>query len=310
MPSMSNIATLATSIEKRAFAEASRRRSRLSESEKNDLIAQISQKAIDEALKAVEGHHTKAGPHAVGPPLAAVPTPEPLVEEPLRETASADLASEVERLTAEIEKARQMAKERDAMLEVSMQRSRETMDRLKDTHERMLRALADLENYKKRAAREREETIKFGNERVLKEILPVLDNLDRAVVHAKASADYKTLLEGVELTRRSFEDALSKKGVKGFSAIGLPFDPAVHEALQQVESADAPPNTVVQEVMRGYFLNDRLLRPAAVVVSRPPTPEAPPEHAPEPASAAPAPAASALANKEEPPSTQGGGDAG
>jgi molecular chaperone GrpE len=252
----------------------------VSQSGKIDLNAQISQKAIDEALKAVEG---TASPEAkVDPPTDATS----------KDAPAADLP-DIDKLKSELEKAKQGLKERDAILEMSQQRSRETMERLKDTHDRMLRALADLDNYKKRAAKEKEETIRFGNERLLKEVLPVIDNLDRALLHASTSKDFETLLKGVELTRKSFEDVLMKKGVKAFSALGKPFDPTVHEALQQVETADAPPNMVVQEVMRGFFLNDRLMRPAAVVVSRAPAPKA----------AAETPAAEAVPAAAEPAAT-------
>jgi molecular chaperone GrpE len=156
-----------------------------------------------------------------------------------------------------------------AQLELSQQKSRETMDRLKEAHERMLRAAADLENYKKRAQREKEELQKFGNEKLLKDLLPVLDNLDRAL--AAAAVD-DPLVAGVTLVRSSFEQVLARHGVKGFSAIGQPFDPAQHEALLQVPTAEKPPGTVVVEHARGFTLNDRLVRPALVGVAVAPAP--------------------------------------
>lgn len=151
-----------------------------------------------------------------------------------------------------------------AQLELSQQKSRETMDRLKEAHERMLRAAADLENYKKRAQREKEEIQKFGSEKLLKDLLPVLDNLDRALAAAPAG---DPLTAGVTLVRSNFEQVLARHGVKGFSAVGQPFDPAMHEALMQVPTADKPPGTVVVEHARGFTLNDRLVRPALVGVS-------------------------------------------
>ncbi len=156
-----------------------------------------------------------------------------------------------------------------AQLELSQEKSRETMERLKEAHERMLRAAADLENYKKRAQREKEELQKFGNERLLKDLLPVLDNLDRALSVVPAGDPLAT---GVNLVRSTFEQVLGRYGVKGFSALGQPFDPALHEALMQVPTADAPPGTVVVEHARGFTLNDRLVRPALVGVAvAPPT---------------------------------------
>jgi len=151
-----------------------------------------------------------------------------------------------------------------AQLELSQQKSRETMDRLKEAHERMLRAAADLENYKKRAQREKDDLQKFGNEKLLKDLLPVLDNLDRAL--AAAGAD-DPLRAGVVLVRTAFEQVLGRYGVKGFSAMGQPFDPAQHEALMQVPTADQPAGTVVVEHARGFTLHDRLVRPALVGVA-------------------------------------------
>jgi len=158
-----------------------------------------------------------------------------------------------------------------------MEKAREAQEQLKtasaeaaDFKDRALRAAADLENVKKRAQKEREDIQKFGTEKLLKDFLPVLDNLDRALAHAKSPADFESLREGLSMTRKLFEDTLGKHGVKGFSALGQPFDPHRHEAMQQVETAEVPPNTVVTEVVRGYTLNDRLIRPALVAVSRAP----------------------------------------
>ncbi len=127
-----------------------------------------------------------------------------------------------------------------------------------------MRAVADLENYKKRAVKEREEVQKFGVEKLVKDLLPVLDNLDRALAAAQPG---DTLVDGVKLVRASFEQALARHGVKGFSALGQPFDPARHEALMQVPTADAAPGTVVLEHARGFTLNERLVRPAMVGVA-------------------------------------------
>jgi molecular chaperone GrpE len=158
-----------------------------------------------------------------------------------------------------------------AQLELCQQKSRETMERLKEAHERMLRAAADLENYKKRAQREKEEVQKFGNEKLLKDLLPVLDNLDRALAAAPAA---DPLVAGVTLVRTAFEQVLGRYGVKGFSAMGQPFDPSQHEALMQVPTSEQPPGTVVVEHARGFTLNERLVRPALVGVSVAPAPDA------------------------------------
>ncbi len=157
-----------------------------------------------------------------------------------------------------------------AQLDFSMAKGRELMEKVRDEHERALRASADLENFKKRANKEKEEVQKFGSERLLKDFLPVVDNLDRALEHAKSATDFESLKKGVEMTRKLFEDTLGKHGVKSFRAVGQMFDPHLHEAMQQLETPGVPPNQVVMEVLRGYMLNDRLVRPALVAIAKAP----------------------------------------
>jgi len=136
-------------------------------------------------------------------------------------------------------------------------------------YDQYVRACADLENYRKRAQREKEDLARFANENLIREVLPVLDNLERAVEHASTEEEAaKGLLEGVRMTMDQFRKALAKFGVVPIEALGKPFDSAVHEAMGQIESADQPPNTVAQELQKGYLLNDRLLRPALVMVTR------------------------------------------
>jgi len=158
----------------------------------------------------------------------------------------------------------------EAQLEESFKRARDTNERLKDTHERLLRTAAEFDNFKKRAQKERDDAAKFGNERLLKDFLPVMDNLERALDHAEQH-DLQQVIEGVKLVQKLFETTLGRHGVTGFSAVGKPFDPAVHEALMQQES-DEPANTVLSEMAKGYKLHDRLVRPAAVVVAKARTP--------------------------------------
>src|SRR5947209_4089189 len=161
----------------------------------------------------------------------------------------------------------------EAQLEESFKRGRDTGERLKDTHERLLRTAAEFDNFKKRSQKEKDDAAKFGTERLLKDFLPVMDNLERALDHAEQH-DLKQVIEGVKLVQKLFESTLTKHGVVGFSTVGKPFDPAVAEALMQQES-DEPPNTVVSEMARGYKLHERLVRPAAVVVAKARTPAAP-----------------------------------
>lgn len=137
-----------------------------------------------------------------------------------------------------------------------------------------MRAVAEMENYRKRAARERQDLLKFGNENLLRDILPVIDNLERAVEHAKnEEKDNEGLLEGVEMTLVQFQQTLNKFGVTPIAAEGQTFDPACHEAMGQMVDGSVPVNTVVQVMQTGYHLNERLLRPAMVMIAK--APEAP-----------------------------------
>jgi molecular chaperone GrpE len=137
-------------------------------------------------------------------------------------------------------------------------------------HERWVRERADRENLKKRAARERADTVKFANERLLKDLLPVVDNLARAVEHARDGGNGAPLVEGVNLVLKSLLEVLERHGVTRVPAKGEPFDPAHHEAMAQVETSAQEPNTVVEEHQPGYRLQERLLRPALVTVAKAP----------------------------------------
>ncbi len=140
----------------------------------------------------------------------------------------------------------------------------------KSNYERLLRQAAELENFKKRSTREREDAIRFANESLVKDLLPIVDNLERAVAHASGGGNGKPLVEGVEMVLRGLLDVLAKHGVSPISAQGQPFDPTKHEAMSQVESDEHEPNSVVEELHKGYMLRDRLLRAALVSVAKPP----------------------------------------
>jgi molecular chaperone GrpE len=134
-----------------------------------------------------------------------------------------------------------------------------------------LRERAELENARKRHQRDREDAIRFANDRLLKEMIPVLDNLERAIEHAEqGDEESQGLLEGVHMTVTQFRKILEDFGVKRIAALGAPFDPNLHQAMGQLESDEYPPNTVASEFQKGYLLNERLLRPSLVMVAKAP----------------------------------------
>jgi len=140
----------------------------------------------------------------------------------------------------------------------------------KENYDRYVRQIAESENFKKRNVRERDDAIRFANETLIKDLLPVIDNLERAIAHAADGKNGKPLVEGVEMVLKGFLDVLGKYGVTQIVAVGQPFDPSKHEAIAQVSSPDHEPNTVVEELHKGYMFRDRLLRAALVSVSKAP----------------------------------------
>lgn len=141
-------------------------------------------------------------------------------------------------------------------------------EEIKQLKEKVLRIAAEMENTRKRLERERADGICYANESLVRAILPVLDNLDRAIEHGENEANAQDLLEGVRMTLKGFLDTLSKFGCTSFESVGKPFDPNYHEAMMQEESSEHPENTVLREFQKGYKLRDRLIRPAMVVVSK------------------------------------------
>lgn len=135
-------------------------------------------------------------------------------------------------------------------------------------YDRYLRALAELENYKKRTARERAELMRYGGEDLLLEVLPVLDNLERTLLHVRDVSDVKKIVEGVELIYRQFVNSLEKMGITRIAEAPCAFNPAIHQALQRVEDKSVPDDTVVEILQKGYTLNGKVVRPAMVKVAK------------------------------------------
>lgn len=142
----------------------------------------------------------------------------------------------------------------------------------KENYERLLRVSAEFDNYKKRTARETQEFRKYANESLLKELLPVLDNLELALKAAgEENNGQASLVDGVDLTLKEILRVLNKHGVQPVDALHQPFDPVFHQAVVGEESDTYPENTVIKELQKGYTLHDRLLRPSMVVVAKPKT---------------------------------------
>lgn len=131
-----------------------------------------------------------------------------------------------------------------------------------------LRSQAEMENMKKRFQKEKQELVKYGNEVLAKQLLPVADNLEKALDHSKDENSLEALREGVDLTLKGLLSVLEKAGVEVIEALGEPFDPNFHEAVSEQEDKNAPPGTVLQELQKGYLLNQRLIRPAMVIVNK------------------------------------------
>jgi molecular chaperone GrpE len=135
--------------------------------------------------------------------------------------------------------------------------------------EAWLRTAADFDNFRKRSKRDSEEARRTGREDLLRALLPVFDNLERALQSAQRTADVKAMADGLSMVQRQFTDALGREGIARVPTIGKPFDPSLHEAIQQVETDAHAPGTIIAEVQPGYSQGERLVRAAMVVVARP-----------------------------------------
>lgn len=163
------------------------------------------------------------------------------------DTSIIELASTVDKLQTDL---KERTSERDAL------------------NDRLLRLHAEFENYKKRVTRERSEFVRFANEGLILELLPVVDNLEHAVATARLGGEVQGVAEGINIILRLFLTTLEKVGVKPIEALGHEFDPNFHQAVAQIESTDDRDNIAVEEVRKGYLLEGRLLRPAMVKVSK------------------------------------------
>ena len=180
----------------------------------------------------------------------------------------ADKEDPAQAITDEVETAEDFDPEtadKDALL----QKYREIEDQLAAAQERELRIAADADNFKKRIQREKEDQVRYANEAMIRDLLPVIDNLERALDHSQGASDQDGLTEGLNMTLKGFLDSLARFGCTPVEAMGSVFDPNFHEAVSQEEASDCEANTVIRELQKGYMLKERLIRPAMVVVSKP-----------------------------------------
>jgi len=150
------------------------------------------------------------------------------------------------------------------------QRAEQLVKENEELQDKLVRLMADFDNYRKRASKEKSDVIQFGNEGLLKDILPVIDNVERLLTYSYREGSWKSFQEGVELLLAEINKTLAKYGVEPIEALGKVFDPNIHQAMQRSETDEVEANTVVEVYQKGYLYRSRLLRPSLVVVAVPP----------------------------------------
>lgn len=194
------------------------------------------------------------------------------VQEPVAAEADANISnsgddaspgsSEEERSAAELE-----AEEAETPVPAAVATPEEELVRVR---EQLMRTAADFDNYRKRSRRDVADAERRVQEQLIRSLLPTFDNMERAATHAESASDVASLVEGLGMVMRQFQDTLSGLGIERVNSVGQTFDPAEHEAVQHVETSDVPPGAVAQELQPGYRWNGRLVRPAMVVVAKAP----------------------------------------
>ena len=204
------------------------------------------------------------------------PSSETGVEDPSQHGATGDEERPPEESAVAAEGEEQNAEGEGAVEEEPEEKVPPTLEeQLAEWKERAIRATADLENFRKRMAREKSESLRYANQALLEELLPVLDNFEMGLQAAAADSE-SMIFRGMEMVKKQLDDFLSGQGAEEIAAEGEQFDPNVHEAVSQEESAEAEEGAVLRVLRRGYRLRERLLRPANVVVAKAPEGEAEP----------------------------------
>lgn len=197
---------------------------------------------------------------------------EVILDDPMPAAASQEKVTELETQVADLEQQLNTvhcAHEKVRQENEQLKKENEQLKILaKQLNDRMIRVSADFDNYKKRVARDQEQNKNQAQEKIVTGFLSVMDNLERALAHARQSNDYDQLLQGVEMTAKLFIAALGKQGCTPYDSLGAEFDPVYHDVLSRVIDAEKPHNSIVQEHLKGYIMHDRVLRPALVVVAQ------------------------------------------
>ena len=189
------------------------------------------------------------------------------VDETLKNPAGEEQETNLEESVPE-DKVEKVIPLEDMTKEELIDRIGATQELADNNYDLYVRSQAEIENVRKRFQKDKQDLAKFANEMIIKQLLPVADNLEKAITHTTDENALDALREGIDLTLKSFLDTLEKNGVERVEALNQPFDPNFHEAVSQAENNAVEPGTVVNELQKGYTLNKRLIRPAMVVVSR------------------------------------------
>lgn len=172
-----------------------------------------------------------------------------------------------ENATPEVEDAAAEAGQETAGADEENQELIRLQAELQDAQERILRAQADFDNFRRRTRQDKEDLAKYASSKVITGILPVMDNFERAIAVSKEAQDFDSLFKGVEMIFRQMEQVLEQEDVTAMDTVGQPFNPEFHQAIMQVDSDEHEEGIIVEEVMKGYVLKDKVLRPAMVKVS-------------------------------------------
>lgn len=178
------------------------------------------------------------------------------VEQDIDTTYAADNEATTEEVGAEVSE--------DAAVSSELEQARVQAE---ENYQRLLRVQADFDNFRRRARAEKEDFAKYASVKLIEQLLPIVDNFDRALSSSKETKDFDALVKGLDMTYRGLDQVLSAEGLKPIEAVGQPFNPEFHQAVMQVESEDHEEGIVVEELQKGYILKDKVIRPAMVKVS-------------------------------------------